>query len=121
MDVSIIIRRSLFYIRILKRDAPISANRFLSVSPWLMPCRVHCSWHPAKLQTWRCCRVFGANTRIQSVLKSKRCYLWQDRWLLDCVHGELPDILLRVEHDDVELGAVEADQRHVGAQADGDA
>ena len=48
-------------------------------------------------------------------------YLWEGRGLLDCVHGELPDILLRMEHDDVELGAVETDQGHVGAQADGDA
>ena len=49
------------------------------------------------------------------------CYLGQGRGLLDCVHRELPDILLRVEQDDVELGAVEAHQGHVGAQADGDA
>ena len=48
-------------------------------------------------------------------------YLGQGRGLLDSVHGELPDILLRVKHDDVELGAVETDQGHVGTQADGDA
>ena len=48
-------------------------------------------------------------------------YLWEGRRLLYSVHGELPDILLRMKHDDVELGAVEADQGHVGAQADGDA
>ena len=45
-------------------------------------------------------------------------HLWQGRGLLDGVHGELPDILLRVEDDDVELGAVQAEQGHVGAQAD---
>ena len=43
------------------------------------------------------------------------------RRLLDRVHGQLPNILLRVEEDDVELGAVQAEQRHVGAQADRDA
>ena len=41
--------------------------------------------------------------------------------LLGGVHGQLPNILLRVEQDDVELGAVQAEQRHVGAQADRDA
>ena len=41
--------------------------------------------------------------------------------LLGDVHGQLPNILLRVEQDDVELGAVQAEQRHVGAQADRDA
>ena len=46
-------------------------------------------------------------------------HLWQGRGLLDCVHCELPDIFLRMKHDDVEFGAVEAHQGHIGAQADG--
>ena len=59
--------------------------------------------------------------RDKSILLFILNYLWEGRGLLDGVHGELPDILLRMEHDDVELGAVETHKSDVGAQADGDA
>jgi hypothetical protein len=35
-----------------------------------------------------------------------------------CIHGEPPDVLLRMDQDDVQLGRVQAEQRHVRAQAD---
>ena len=37
---------------------------------------------------------------------------------LVCVHSESANILLRVDEDDVQLGRVQAEQRHVRAQAD---
>ena len=37
------------------------------------------------------------------------------------VHRQFPDVLLRLKHDDVDLGRVEAEQSHIRAQADGHA